>query len=204
MTIKTIVFDKLKNALTYLENLSLSNQLVVYRGHQNSKWRLQTTLSRFKRVVGNQDDEWFDFEVGAILEQFKGNLSRLGDLPFPNNSRSDWLEYAQHHGVPTPFLDFTYSPYVALFFAFNGIRINHRKKGERKKYVAIYALNVNQLAHAWSLRRNPFKVGEINNAFFEDYHEFLNPQRDPFNVYNTKEFVELERLLHTSTPPDAL
>ncbi|GMA66220.1 hypothetical protein [Alicyclobacillus fastidiosus] len=26
----------------------------------------------------------------------------------------------------------------------------------------------------------------------------------PFNVYNTKEFVELERLLHTSTLPDAL
>jgi hypothetical protein len=40
-------------------------------------------------------------------------------------------------------LDFTYSPYIALFFAFKGVK-------QEKGFVAIYALDITKLAHAWA------------------------------------------------------
>jgi len=68
--------------------------------------------------------------------------------------------------VPTPCLDFSYSPYVALFFAFNGVRTEYGLK--KKKYSVIYALNVNQLASHWAKSKISAK------DFGETYNSFLN------------------------------
>jgi FRG domain len=57
------------------------------------------------------------------------------------------LEFARHYGVPSPLIDFSLSPYVALFFAFNGVKPLEAKKGE---HAAIYCLNVFELAGVWA------------------------------------------------------
>lgn len=47
-------------------------------------------------------------------------LSEKDTLCFFPLPAYDYLAYLRHHGFPSPFLDWTVSPYIAAFFAFNG------------------------------------------------------------------------------------
>lgn len=56
------------------------------------------------------------FDVQSFLEDFKSNSSVYIESASTYNEH-DWLIHAQHFGVPTCLLDFTYSHLVSLMFA---------------------------------------------------------------------------------------
>lgn len=91
---------------TWNENIQRFRSDFVYRGMGDASWDLHTSLSR---LGGN-----FRELEGHLLRNFKKYAGMVWNHP---HSEWNWLALAQHHGLPTRLLDWTYSPYTALHFA---------------------------------------------------------------------------------------
>lgn len=109
---------KLINISSVAELIEQINYLpnnYIFRGQSNSAWGLQSSL---ERVVGagwnTQSAQKFeDFS----LERFQSKFHLYDMENCQPSSKLAWLAAMQHYGVPTRLVDFSESPYVALYFA---------------------------------------------------------------------------------------
>jgi hypothetical protein len=109
---KKVNIDSIEQLLKELN--SLPNNF-IYRGHSDSAWKLESSL---ERVVGSKwsVDSAIRFEEYS-LDVFKSKFHLYDNENIAPESKLAWLSIMQHYGVPTRLLDFTASPYVALYFA---------------------------------------------------------------------------------------
>lgn len=106
---------------------------LVFRGHRRFDWSLMPTLGRLTT-------NGIVTEVLALaqLERFKFAVrGRLKNADLVAEDDELWA-VGQHYGLMTPLLDWTYSPYVALFFAFHK---DDSKEDAANPYRAVYVLN---------------------------------------------------------------
>lgn len=88
----------------------------AFRGQPDASWKLETPLSRYLRRSGVQEKHWKRQEE-RILRIFRRKAHlHLSKIPDERDS-FEWLALMQHHGAPTRLLDFTWSQYVAAFYA---------------------------------------------------------------------------------------
>lgn len=91
---------------SWQESLGRFRSSSAFRGMPGPDWDLRTTLMR----LGGP----YDKQEGHLLRNFRKYASRNA---VQADSAWNWLALAQHHGLPSRLLDWTYSPYVALHFA---------------------------------------------------------------------------------------
>jgi hypothetical protein len=165
MAIKIVDVKTAGDAFRELEQLAFAGAgNIAFRGYRDTAWRLQSTLAQHTR--GGETE----LAIGAMdemLDRFFACLASVGKLPRGTMSRRMMLEYARHYGVPSPLIDFTRSPYIGLWMAFDGVR--PWENGD----VAVYVLDVNGLGILWQkLIKSGAAFGEFrwneNNNIFED------------------------------------
>lgn len=130
--------------------LDEDDDVVLFRGHADSRWALTTTLERrgydrmeiakYYRMIGRAQPQIESItgarfecptypEILKLVESYDAFSLGLSGGRFPGYS---FLIHLRHHGFPSPLLDWTRSPYVAAFFAFAA-----QAKGAKRR--SIYA-----------------------------------------------------------------
>jgi hypothetical protein len=175
MTIKQIRPRTPSGAFKAIEDLAYGHAS-LFRGHRDAKWRIESTLSRLRPIPHNPS---LSYDLDEMISHFMVKLKSIGiNLPFEMTDRRARLEFARHYGVPSPLIDFSFSPYIALFFAFNSVRPYDSKKSD---YAAIYCLNIHQLGLVWAMNCARQYDGTIDHAvFMQEHDQFLYERAPPF------------------------
>ncbi|WP_346848460.1 FRG domain-containing protein [uncultured Clostridium sp.] len=162
---KTHIVTNIYEYIEVVKEIKKGNDIVWYRGQENANFMLIPKIMRNMKVVENQYGEL----VGPrnvtfsnkgervvfpnfkqMLEEFKQQAEEHLEVKPKNNF--EWLFLAQHYGLPTPLLDWSTDPLIALFFSMpkdNNIqKVNENKEIEMfQNYgycdggVAVYAMN---------------------------------------------------------------
>ena len=97
----------------HISSISKSKKQYLFRGQQQP-WALRTSFHRLGRYRLN---EFIEKDVKKLHQRLSAITSHYFDLNKPEQNGA-FFNLLQHHGYPTPLLDWSYSPYVAAFFAF--------------------------------------------------------------------------------------
>ena len=121
-------FYIVKNTLEFLEIInSRKNIFNLYRGHRNSTWDLIPSIHRKRK------DKYLslkDHEMKLYKNIRKQNLNEFKEQALFINE----IVKMQHYEIPTPLLDWTKNPLIALFFA----TASGETKDDGKVFIASY------------------------------------------------------------------
>lgn len=144
----------------------------IYRGQSSCESSLMTSLERCcmrEKLVGSKRS----LMEQKLLRQFRRAYHHYSShVPSPSHTL-EWLSLMQHHGAPTRLLDFTYSIYVAAYFALEGAR----EKEEDEQDRAVWLLNFNwALDESIALMKNAGKdKADMLKEFYEETHMAIVP-----------------------------
>jgi hypothetical protein len=159
-----------------------------FRGHANAEWKLYSSLSRRLNDFGVHPEAWPEQEARCLRIFIRKAHLFLAHVP-PETDQFQWLALLQHHGGPTRLLDFTWSPFVALYFALESALTD----------AAVWALDFRQIWKAMPKRvgLSPRRLNECDLRESNAYWRYYHPNTKAF-VYQGEPQVMNQRLIAQS------
>jgi hypothetical protein len=146
---KDIFFDQIKidteEQINELFDRYKDTKDYIFRGQREAAWRLYNTIQRswiFNKYEGKHDYVSTLKKMAEVcLKNHKEDIKNIIEKSHVDTFNDlALLGFLQHHGCPTPLLDWTSNFYNALFFATDGVIENTAVK-EIADYVSIYFLH---------------------------------------------------------------
>ncbi|MEM9324412.1 MAG: FRG domain-containing protein [Bacteroidota bacterium] len=154
----------------------------AFRGQADARWNLEPTLSRYLKNYKVNPSVWSKQEL-RIYRIFRRKAHQFLDHLPKEEDAFEWLATMQHHGAPTRLLDFTWSPYVAAFFALE-------QATETSAIWAIYPPVVRREQEFPSFpdlegnihdQVGPWRLGNYQKYFVGNEHDFIT-QGEPYRM----------------------
>ncbi len=148
---------KLSTPEELVEALNKYPNHFIFRGQADAAWGLTSSLERL--LEGRWSEDTFDIKKfeDFSLKRFFSKSHLYADHASAPESKFERLSLMQHFGTPTRLIDFTESPYFALYFALE----NYSPSAGRD--FALYALDYSAI-----MERSIEKIRELDNQFKED------------------------------------
>lgn len=123
-----------KTELEHWNDISMLNPRFlsgfIFRGQGDYSWHIESSLERMiKRFHPNTPIAHKIYPQGYekdMLKEFQWKYPKYEKVNIPKDDEMiEWLSIMQHYGSPTRMVDFTYSPYIALFMALDSSSGEH-------------------------------------------------------------------------------
>jgi hypothetical protein len=143
----------------------------AFRGQREARAPLFSALSRYFITYQINPRAWSEQEE-RILRIFKRKAINFLDHVPDDEDDLQWLALMQDHGAPTRLLDFTWSPYVAAFFAL------HNATGD----AAIWVCNPFEIGEMRKVKtgENVVPIEDLNPEHPGNFRRFYLPGKIPF------------------------
>lgn len=164
---------------------TISKSMFLFRGQQKP-WRLCTSFHRHGRYRISQ---FIRNDVRQLYQRLSAITSHFFDLTVPDQNGA-FFNLLQHHGYPTPLLDWSHSPYVAAFFAFRDWPITY--SGD--EVVRVYIFNNKEWQKHYTQIQNldpPFPHLSVSEFIAID-NPRLAPQQavtTATNIYDVEAYI---------------
>lgn len=153
-----------------------------YRGQSNANWPLQTSFHRAATRTSLDLLTYLDYVLPEVHYHICAWHNEITDIQNPAEFGA-FLALLQHHGFPTPLLDWTLSPYIAAYFAFKNVDYHNPDCDHVKIFIFDY--------QAWTTKYSqPLNLRDVTQNYvsvLRPYSRF-NPriihQRGSYTVTN--------------------